>query len=157
DSRPRLPQHRRHRAGADRHGDVAARARPQAGAGGAQGDRGMTLSDNDELLLNAYLDGELGAEEAAGFKRRLAGRPSPFAALEARRLLREGMRSGLDDDVPPRDLEDRIMTRIAPPKPAAVRSTAWRSLAASLLVGTIFGSALTLGLLNQHGNDEFAS
>ena len=42
----------------------------------------MMLSERDELLLNAYLDGELGPGEAASFKLRLDKEPGLAAALE---------------------------------------------------------------------------
>jgi anti-sigma factor RsiW len=48
----------------------------------------MTLSKDDELLLNAYLDGELDSLEASRFEARLASEPALAADIEAYRLLR---------------------------------------------------------------------
>ena len=48
----------------------------------------MTLSDQDELLLSAFIDGELSSIEAFQFENRLRAEPGLAAALEARRALR---------------------------------------------------------------------
>src|SRR5262249_5851016 len=66
--------------------------------------RDMTLSKDDELLLNAYLDGELDSLEASRFEARLASEPALAAEIEAYRLLRAALRSDLAEDVPSPDL-----------------------------------------------------
>jgi anti-sigma factor RsiW len=55
----------------------------------------MTLSKDDELLLNAYLDGELDSLEASRFEARLASEPALAAEIEAYRLFRAALRSDL--------------------------------------------------------------
>lgn|SRR6186997_2105853 len=60
----------------------------------------MTLSQDDELLLNAYLDGELNPLEARSFEARLASEPALAGEIEAYRLLRSALRSDLAEDVP---------------------------------------------------------
>jgi anti-sigma factor RsiW len=89
----------------------------------------MTLSKDDELLLNAYLDGELDPLEANRFEARLASEPALAAEIEAYRLLRAALRSDLAEDVPSPDLQRRITSSLdlrAPrPRPA------WGALAAS--------------------------
>ena len=55
----------------------------------------MSVSEQDELLLNAYLDGELAPIEAARFEQRLAKEAGLTAQVEARHALRDSMRSGL--------------------------------------------------------------
>ena len=42
----------------------------------------MTLSQDDELLLNAYLDGELDPLEARSFEARLASEPALAGEIE---------------------------------------------------------------------------
>ena len=54
----------------------------------------MSLSQDDELVLTAYVDGELGPIEAARFEQRLAEEPELIATLEAWRALRTALRSG---------------------------------------------------------------
>jgi len=60
----------------------------------------MTLSQDDELLLNAYLDGELNPLEARSFEARLASEPALAGEIEAYRLLRSALRSDLAEDHP---------------------------------------------------------
>ena len=48
----------------------------------------MTLSLQDESLLNAYLDGELDPIEAARFEQRLVADPALNAQVETLRALR---------------------------------------------------------------------
>ena len=49
----------------------------------------MNLSDQDELLLNAYVDGELSAIDAHGLEKRIAAEPSLGALLDARKSVNE--------------------------------------------------------------------
>ena len=60
----------------------------------------MTLSHDDELLLNAYLDGELDPLEARRFEARLASEPAFAGEIEAYGLLRSALRSDLAEDHP---------------------------------------------------------
>ena len=68
----------------------------------------MTLSQDGELLLNAYLDGELDPLEARSFEARLASEPALAGEIEAYRLLRSALRSDLAEDVPSPGLKRRI-------------------------------------------------
>ena len=80
--RPRLPRDRRRGATPDRHGDVAPRAGAPAAFGRRKGSA-ASISQDDELLVTAYLDGELGPLEATRFEQRLAPEPALDAAIEA--------------------------------------------------------------------------
>jgi anti-sigma factor RsiW len=68
----------------------------------------MTLSLQDELLLNAYLDGELDPIEAARFEQRLVVDAALNAQVETLRALRRALRSDLAEDVPSPELRRRI-------------------------------------------------
>lgn len=114
----------------------------------------MSLTGQEEILLNAYLDGELPPADAAAFERRLESEPRLVAELDARRAVRDLLRSGLDEDAPPAGLERRIMAGSRPP--SSVRSRAWRSLAASFLVGGLLGGALGYGVWTQQAADDLA-
>jgi anti-sigma factor RsiW len=114
----------------------------------------MSLSEQDELLLNAYLDGELAPMDAVSFEQRLAADPVLANEVEARRALREGLRSGLAEDMPPEALQRRIMARLNPPAQGKTRS--WPSLAASLLIGALLGGAVSFGILTEQGRDDVA-
>jgi anti-sigma factor RsiW len=115
----------------------------------------VTLSEQDELLLNAYLDGELAAIEAARFEQRLAKEPGLALQVEARRAVRDRLRSDLVEDVPSDDLRRRIVASVSGPPERKTR--AWGSLAASFLVGAVLAGALSFGALNEQGRDDVAN
>jgi anti-sigma factor RsiW len=114
----------------------------------------MTISAHDELLLNAYLDGELAPLDAADFEERLAGDATLAAEVKARRGLRATLRSTLADDVPSGDLRRRILAGVAPP--SAVKTRPWRSLAASFLLGAMLAGTATLGVMHDRGGEDVA-
>jgi anti-sigma factor RsiW len=115
----------------------------------------MTLSKDDELLLNAYLDGELDPLEARRFEARLASEPAFAGEIEAYGLLRSALRSDLAEDVPSPGLRRRIMSSPAlrPPR----RTPAWGALAASFLAGAFLAGSITLGALHRQAGEETAS
>jgi anti-sigma factor RsiW len=115
----------------------------------------VSVSEQDELLLNAYLDGELAPIEAARFEQRLAKEPGLALQAEARRALRDRLRSDLVEDVPSDDLRRCIMASVSGPPERTTRS--WRFLAASFLVGAVLGGALSFGALNEQGRDDVAN
>jgi anti-sigma factor RsiW len=119
----------------------------------------MSVSDQDELLLNAYLDNELAPIEAARFERRLAEEPHLSAEVDARRALRVSLRSGLAEDVPSDDLRRRIMAGVGGARERRARPWArsWPSLAASFLVGALLGGGLIFGALNDQGREDVAN
>lgn len=115
----------------------------------------MTLSKEDELLVNAYLDGELGPLEANRFEQRLLSEPALVAEIESYRLLRTALRSDLDEDVPSSDLRNRIRSRLNLSGPG--RSRPWGALAASFLAGAVLAGTLTFGALHHQTGGEVAS
>jgi anti-sigma factor RsiW len=119
----------------------------------------VSVSEQDELLLNAYLDGELAPIEAARFEQRLAKEASLAAQVEARHALRDSMRSGLAEEVPSDALRRRIIASIsgAPERKARSWARSWPSLAASFLAGAVLGGALISGALNDQGREDVAS
>ncbi len=115
----------------------------------------MSLSKEDELLVNAYLDGELPPLDANRFEQRLSSEPALVAEMEAYRLLRAALRSDLDEDVPSSDLSNRIQSRLNLAGPN--RSRPWGALAASFLAGAVLAGGLTFGALRHQTGDEVAS
>jgi len=114
----------------------------------------MTIWRQDELLLNAYLDGELDAIEAVQFETRLATEPALAAGIEARRSLKAALRTGLDEDVPSPALRRRILAQLSLHRPRGTQS--WQSLAASFLLGTIIAGALSLAVMQNEAGDQIA-
>jgi anti-sigma factor RsiW len=111
----------------------------------------VTISRQDELLLNAYLDGELEAIDAGRFEQRLGAERELAASVEAGRALRAALRSGLADDVPSPSLRPRILASIAPARPRAGAS--WRALAASFLMGAVLAGGLGVAVLQDRADD----
>lgn len=117
----------------------------------------MTVSKEDEVLLNAYLDGELSPLEAGRFEERLASEPALAAEIEAYRLLGAALRADSGEDMPPRDLRDRIEARLGIGRLGSGKSRTWGNLAASFLAGAILAGTLTFGALNQQSGDQLVS
>jgi anti-sigma factor RsiW len=115
----------------------------------------MNLSEEDELLLNAYLDGELDPLDANRFEERLASEPALAAEIEAYRLLRAALRSDLAEDVPSSSLRHRVTAGldVRPPR----QGSTWGALAASFLTGAVLAGSISLGVLNHQAGDEIAS
>jgi anti-sigma factor RsiW len=115
----------------------------------------MSLSKEDELLVNAYLDGELPPLEVSRFEQRLSSEPALAAKIEAYRLLRAALRSDLDDDLPSPGLRNRIEAKLK--LGGSDKGRPWGSLAASFLAGAVLAGALTFGTVNHQSGDELAS
>jgi anti-sigma factor RsiW len=100
------------------------------------------VNDQDWELLNAYLDGELSAPDAAAIARRIAGDPTLSAALadirELSRTLRQLRPPAAQAPAPNPVPHPASMPTIAP------RRAAWRplALAAAVAVATVFAGAL---------------
>jgi anti-sigma factor RsiW len=115
----------------------------------------MTLSLQDESLLNAYLDGELDPIEAARFEQRLVADPALNAQVETLRALRGALRCDLAEDVPSPELRRRITSKLNL-APRAVRNS-WLALAASFLIGAVLAGATSFGALNYRAGDDVAA
>jgi anti-sigma factor RsiW len=114
----------------------------------------MTLSSQDELLVNAYLDGELDPIEATRFEQRLVADAALNAQVETLRALRGALRSDLAEDVPSPELRRRIMAKLnLLPR---VDGNSWRALAASFLIGAVLAGVTSFGALNYRTGDDVA-
>jgi anti-sigma factor RsiW len=112
--------------------------------------------DESDLLLGAYLDGELDALAARRFEARLAAEPALAADYARLRSLRALLRIETEGDAPSQALRTRIAAQIAPAASRRIRLRAWSALAASLLVGAVVGGSATFGVL-QHRQGENAT
>jgi anti-sigma factor RsiW len=113
----------------------------------------VNVSEQDEHLLNAYVDGELDPMEAVRFERRLGAEPALSDQVKARRALRDALRSDLGEDVPSPNLRRRIMA-----KPSRRGSGEWlsRRMAASFLIGAVLAGSMCVGLLNNRPGEDVA-
>jgi anti-sigma factor RsiW len=114
----------------------------------------VSISRQDELLLNAYVDGELDALEAGRFEQRIAAEPELAAGVDVRHALRAAIRSDLAEDVPSPQLRRRILALLAPMRPRA--PTSWQGLAASFLMGAVLAGGLTLAVLQNSVDNTVA-
>ena len=120
-----------------------------------------SLSDNDELRLNAYCDGELDPVSANEFERRLANDES-LKARHARLLsLRRAMRSLPQADVPS-GLQARIQSKLDAERPSNVtalrrRSWSFQALAAAAVFGAVISSAVMMTIEQYDQRENVAS
>ncbi|GAC1557187.1 MAG: anti-sigma factor [Beijerinckiaceae bacterium] len=108
----------------------------------------MTARQDDDLELNAYIDGELDPMRALAFERRLAETPELDLRHRSILNLRDSLRGTIVNDQPSAELRARI-ARIGRAGRAAP-SASWRALAASLVVGIGLGAVATWRALD-HG------
>ena len=102
----------------------------------------MTTTDNDRLLLNAYIDGELDPAHALEFEQRLAA--TPTLAEERRRI--EALRNVLRERLPRATASlalRRRVTALAQSRPFTINWPGWAALAASAAIAFAGGSIAT--------------
>jgi anti-sigma factor RsiW len=109
----------------------------------------VTTTENDRLLLNAYIDGELDPAHVLEFERRLADNP----ALADERMRIEALRGAMRERLPREAASPELRRRVAAlarPRPfaadwGATRGWAakWGAMAASIAVAFVLGSAAT--------------
>jgi anti-sigma factor RsiW len=115
----------------------------------------MTASMQDEdLLLQAYCDGELDVAAMADVERRLAASTDLRRRHDRVMALRQRLRAMPQLDVPA-GLERRIAAAIGSPR--VNRRWAWQALAASVVVGIVAGSAGTIMYERTQAHRETAS
>jgi len=103
----------------------------------------VTSTDDDRLLLNAYIDGELDPAHALEFEQRLAASPGLAAELARVEALRRAMRERLPRDTASPQLRRRVAALARPPFIATNWGARWGAMAASIAVAFVVGSAAT--------------
>ena len=122
----------------------------------------MTTTEDDRLLLNAYIDGELDPAHALEFERRLADNPALADERTRIEALRSAMRERLPREAASPELRRRVAA-LARPRPFAADWGAgrgwgakWGAMAASIAVAFAAGSVATFVALGP-GSHEPAS
>jgi anti-sigma factor RsiW len=113
-----------------------------------------SLKDNDELLLNAYCDGELDPVSAREFEQRLANDAALGAQYERLLKLRQAFRAIPQVDMPA-GLQARIQSRLERERPNNVsflRRRSWSSQA--LAAAAVFGAVISTSVMMTI--DQFA-
>jgi anti-sigma factor RsiW len=121
----------------------------------------VSVTDNDELQLNAYCDGELDLASAAAFERRLANDETLRAQYTRLMSLRQAFRSFPQPDVPA-GLQARIRATLDAERPSRVSSLRQRSwslqaLAAAAVFGAVISSSVMMTLDSFDRREEVAS
>ena len=113
----------------------------------------MTMTENDRLLLNAYVDGELDSAHLLEFERRLAD----DSALADERARIEALRGAMRERLPRETASPALRRRVAAlarPRPFATNWRAgWAAMAASVAVAFAAGSLATFVAIGP-GNRE---
>jgi anti-sigma factor RsiW len=126
-----------------------------------------SVTDNDELQLNAYCDGELDLASTAAFERRLAEDETLRAQYTRLMSLRQGFRSFPQSEMPA-GLQARILSKLdaaeeAAERPSPSRVTAFRqrswslqALAAAAVFGAVISSSVMVTLDHFGQREEVA-
>ena len=115
------------------------------------------LKDDDELLLNAYFDGELDPASAREFERRLERDESLKARYDRLQKLQHAVRSVPQAEMPP-GLQARIQSRLDAERPNNVtvlrrRTWSYQALAAAAVLGAVISSSVMM-TMEQFGQRE---
>jgi len=114
-------------------------------------------TDDDALLLNAYVDGELDAAAALAFERRMAESPALKAAFERVTALRKSIAANLQRDQASEMLRMRIMRGAGEPAQdaaGAARRFSWRQMAAAAAIAAVLASGATVMALRPTAHFE---
>ena len=119
------------------------------------------LLKDDELLLNAYCDGELDPVAVGEFERRLESDESLKARYDRLQKLREGVRSIPQMDMPA-GLQARIQSRLDAERPNNVtvlrrRTWSYQALAAAAVLGAVISSSVMMTMEQFGQRDNVAS
>jgi anti-sigma factor RsiW len=116
----------------------------------------MTTTENDRLLLNAYIDGELDPAHALEFERRLADN----GALAKERVRIEALRNAMRERLPRETASPALRRRVAAlarPQPFAIT---WRTgrlpMAASVAMAFAAGCLATFVAIGPPGREPTA-
>jgi anti-sigma factor RsiW len=117
----------------------------------------VTTTQNDRLLLNAYIDGELDPAHALEFERRLADDPALADERTRIETLRGAMRERLPRETASPELRRRVaaLVRSRPLVGGRRAAPGWGAMAASMAIAFAVGSAATyLAVRPGHGESE---
>jgi anti-sigma factor RsiW len=113
----------------------------------------VTTTQNDRLLLNAYIDGELDPAHALEFEQRLAADPALADERGRIEALRSAVRSRLPRATASPALRRRVVA-LAQPRPFTMGwRTGWAAMAASLVAAVAAGSIGTMVALGPRSGE----
>lgn len=109
---------------------------------------------NDDLLLQAYCDGELDPAASLAFEQRIASDAALKAQYDKLMGLRDTLRSLPLDDEPPH-LQARI-GRALDSERSRQRNWSWQALAAAAMIGAVLASGVMLGMDRYNARQQTA-
>jgi anti-sigma factor RsiW len=109
--------------------------------------------ENDRLLLNAYIDGELDPAHALEFERRLADNPALASERMRIEALRGAMRERLPREAASPELHRRVAALARPRSYPVNWRAGWASMAASIAVAFAAGSIATFVAIGPGGRE----
>ncbi|EFI50145.1 anti-sigma factor [Afipia sp. 1NLS2] len=112
----------------------------------------MASPDDDDLELQAYLDGECDANAAHAFEKRLASDEGLRLRFEQMLALSNALRAIPQEDMPA-TLRARVGATVAGESPRGKRWS-WRALAAAVIVGVLISAASILALDQYRSRQE---
>lgn len=112
------------------------------------------ISQDDRIALNALVDGELSASQAAALEARIAAEPALAAARDEIRATRDALQGLPRPAVSPRFLEaiaalagPAASSAVTPPPRRDVRFAGWQNIAAAVVITALVASGATYWLV----------
>lgn len=113
----------------------------------------MPMSEEDRLLVHAYVDGELDFADALALERRMAGDQALMTECERLMALQKVLQT-LEPERPSPALRARIETAIGLRRPR--RPQSFMAMAASMMVAAVLASAATFLAIGSRPQDSLA-
>jgi anti-sigma factor RsiW len=112
----------------------------------------MPVTEEDQLLIGAYLDGELDPVNALALARRIAHDPALAAEHDRVTALQNVLHTKIVPEAPSDVLRARIEKAVGLRR--RVRAPSWMALAASVMAAAVLGSAVTFVATNPQQKSE---
>src|SRR5215472_3682744 len=112
----------------------------------------MPMSEEDRLLVHAYLDGELDFTDALALEKRIAGDQALMAERDRVMALQTVLRTRIEPERPSPALRGRIETAVGLRRRPSPR--AFLAMAASIMAAAVLGSAATFLVVGSRGEDS---
>jgi anti-sigma factor RsiW len=114
----------------------------------------MPMSEEDRLLVHAYLDGELDFADALALEKQIAGDPALMSERDRVMALQNVLHTLVDPERPSPALRGRIETAVGLRRRPRPRSLL--AMAASIVVAAALGSAATFVMVGSRDEDSLA-
>jgi anti-sigma factor RsiW len=114
----------------------------------------MPMSEEDRLLVHAYLDGELDFADALALEKRIAGDAALMTERDRVMALQNALHTLIEPERPSPALRRRIETAVG--LRPRLRPRSLLAMAASILIAAVLGSAATFLVVGSRGEDSLA-